>query len=437
MKKYYKSPLFFVRRIVTISLLAIFATSLFISCYKSPFKDQFTEIIYIQTNNYQKSMNAIIAYRNNGDGNLKSFLGGPFYTAGSGIANPRYVAGPNESDGEIRISNDKKFLLTVNSGSNTIAVFKIYPDGTLSHVTGSPFDSGGETPVSIDIWQQYVLVLNKSNNPQQPATQKPNITVFRMEGDGSLTPVSGGKYEMPAGSSPAHVIVSKTQPYVYVSNYLGYSLSPALRPVLSFTISNTGTLSLIDENPYFIPGQGGALGLCHNWKYNHLYVSTGGQRWFAYGIDGYTGKITFGEEQRADVGCSRFHMDNAGNNLYSANSIRNSVSGFPIPNATTIRGIGTLNLKKPGPLFNTVPGSFYSGSASSQAVSLAPSSDDKFLFVVSQHANPDLTIGNYNYLHVVQLTGDPWGNMHEDGDPIQLPVDNNIRPRGIAVLRLN
>jgi hypothetical protein len=287
------------------------------------------------------------------------------------------------------------------------------------------------------MWQQYVLVLNKSNNPQQPATQKPNVTVFRLEGDGSLTPVPGGKYEMPAGSSPAQVVVSKTQPYVYVSSFLGYSLTPAVPPILAFTISNTGTLTPIDESPYFIPGQGGAIGLCHNPKYNHLYESTGGLRWSAYGIDGYTGKITFGEEERADVGCRSFHMDNAGNKLYSANSIRNSVTRFAIPNATTIDGTLPLYLKKSGPLFNITPGSPYSGSTSSQCVSLAPSSDDKFLYVVSQHANPDLTIGNYNYLHVVQLTGDPWGLIRENGDPIQLPVENNIRPRGLAVLRLN
>ena len=99
--------------------------------------------------------------------------------------------------------------------------------------------------------------------------------------------------------------------------------------------------------------------------------------------------------------------------------------------------MGSLFLKNAGPIFGGVPGSPYSGNTSSQCVSIAPSYDDKFLYVVSQHANPDLSIGNYNYLHVVQLTGGNWNAMHEDYDPIQLPVPNNLRPRGIAVLRLN
>jgi len=438
MKKIYRSNLLYQQGIARICFPVLIATILLLSCNKLPFKDHYSEIIYIQTNNYQKSMNAIIAYRNFGDGKLTEILGGPFLTGGSGLSNPGYVKGPNESDGEVKISNDKQFLLTVNSGSNTIAVFKIYPDGTLSHVPGSPFPSGGETPVSIDFYQQYVIVLNKSDNPLQPATQKPNYTVFRLEGNGTLTPVPGGKYELPAGTSPAHVVTSKIQPYVYGSNYFGYNLTPPVQAISSFTISNTGILTPIaDNNPYYIPGQGGAVGLWHNPKYNHLYESTGGARFSLYGIDGYTGKLTFGREQRTEVGCRSFCMNNAGNDLYTANSIRNNVGHFYFPNATTINNMGSLFLKNAGPIFDRVPGSFYSGSTSSQCVSIAPSYDDKYLYVVSQHANPDLTIGNYNYLHVVQLTGGAWDAMHEDYDPIQLPVPNYLRPRGIAVLRLN
>ena len=320
MKKIYKSNLLCKQCIARTCLPVFIVTILMLSCNKLPFKDQFSEIIYIQTNNYQKSMNAIIAYRNFGDVKLTPLLGGPFLTGGSGISNPGYVKGPNESDGEVKLSNDKQFLLTVNSGSNTIAVFKIYPDGTLSHVPGSPFPSGGETPVSIDFYQQYVIVLNKSDNPLQPATQKPNYTVFRLEGNGTLTPVPGGTYELPAGTSPAQVVTSKTQPYVYGSNYFGYNLTPPVQAISSFTISNTGTLTPIaDNNPYYIPGQGGAVGLWHNPKYNHLYESTGGARFSIYGIDGYTGKLTFGREQIAEVGCSRFCMSNGGNDLYTAN----------------------------------------------------------------------------------------------------------------------
>src|SRR5581483_6079588 len=207
MKKFYsKCTLSGMRKMALLLALVIVVTRLLVSCNKLPFNNQFSEIIYIETNNYMKTGNAIIAYRNNGDGKLLPVLGGPFYTGGSGLANPNQAIGPNASEGEIKISNDRKFLLAVNAGDNTIAVFKIFADGTLSPVPGSPFPSGGETPVSIDQWQQYIFVLNKSDNPLQPSTQKPNYSTFMLQGDGSLTPVPGGKFEVPAGSSPAEVL---------------------------------------------------------------------------------------------------------------------------------------------------------------------------------------------------------------------------------------
>jgi hypothetical protein len=88
-------------------------------------------IFSISFTQYLKGDNAIIAYGNNGDGKLTPILGGPFLTGGSGIGNPEQIEGPSNSDNEIRITNNKQFLLAVNSGSNTIAVFNINIDGSL------------------------------------------------------------------------------------------------------------------------------------------------------------------------------------------------------------------------------------------------------------------------------------------------------------------
>src|SRR5688572_2759024 len=88
-----------------------------------------SDIIYIQTNNSQKGQNAIIAYRIYEGGQPVLMEEGPFYTGGSGIpASPN--AGSFNSDQEVRLSNDKRFLLTVNSGDNTISVFDVQAAGT-------------------------------------------------------------------------------------------------------------------------------------------------------------------------------------------------------------------------------------------------------------------------------------------------------------------
>src|SRR4051812_34155140 len=101
-----KNALLGMRKIALFVALIIFITRLLVSCNKLPFNNQFSEVVYVETNTYMKDQNAIIAYRNNGDGKLLEVLGGPFFTSGSGVGNPQQLTGPNESDNEIAISND-------------------------------------------------------------------------------------------------------------------------------------------------------------------------------------------------------------------------------------------------------------------------------------------------------------------------------------------
>jgi hypothetical protein len=70
--------------------LVILCTAIFqASCIKSAVDDQssvsegFAEIVYVQTNDPEQ--NAIIAYQNNGDGQLHQLPGSPFLTGGKGI----------------------------------------------------------------------------------------------------------------------------------------------------------------------------------------------------------------------------------------------------------------------------------------------------------------------------------------------------------------
>jgi hypothetical protein len=119
------------------------------------------------------------------------------------------------------------------------------------------------------------------------------------------------------------------------------------------------------------------------------------------------------------------------NQLFTANTIDNSVSMFDITNAHTPGKLSELSLKQTGPLYTGYFGQY----TSSQCVSLATSSNDQLLYVVSQHTNPHLGIGNYNYLHVLHIVEGV--GLQERDEPVQLPVPNSFRPRGLAVLKLN
>ncbi len=338
-------------------------------------------------------------------------------------------AGSFNSDHEIRLSNDKRFLLTVNSGDNTISVFAIQSDGSLKLTPGSPFSSGGETPVSIDQWQQYVIVLNKSNHPAQPSSSAPNYSVFTLKNDGSLTQVS--KFEVRDGISPGQVLVARNGAFVYGSNTWGFDYTPPAIRMNIFSFGSNGELTAGPDAPAIDPLQPGALGLYQSRNQNVLFVAFPFSAQFSlYEMNTNTGELTHINDVYARPGCSRFCSNNGNNRLFTANTIENSVSMFDISDARAPRKNGELSLKKAGPVYN----GYFGAYTSSQCVSMATSVNDKLLYVVSQHTNPDTTsIGNYNYLHVLNIVND---GLQEWDEPVQLPVANSFRPRGLAVLRV-
>lgn len=413
-------------------------TVMTLSCNKLPFHDHFSEVVYIENNNYLKGDNAIIAYRNNGDGKLTPILGGPFFTGGSGIGNPQQIEGPNNSDNEIRITNDKQFLLAVNSGSNTIAVFKINIDGTLSPVPGSPFPSGGETPVSIDMWQQYVYVINKSQNPITPTTTKPNCTVFKLEGDGSLTPVD--TIEVRAGASPAAVQVSKNYGLVYTSWYLGLHVSGPIHFVYEvYATSSTGMLTPRGNS---ISYSARPQGIWESPSGNTVYVASSRGTLLGGVVDLFA--VNPSPEQngsyfqlksyvQAGAGACCVRTNTTGDHLYVLNGDENSVSVYNSSNAASPVSLQKLTLKNAGSTYTIFSGTYTVTSSGCMSMSL--SSNGKFLYVVSQHTNPDFNVGNYNYLHVLSVNPD--GTLEEPDEPMQLPVQNTVRPRGVAVYRVN
>ena len=108
--------------------------------------------LYLQSNNILEGQNSIIAYERLTGGKLKPLPDSPFLTGGTGMNNSTYgKVGPHDNDTPIVLSVDGKRLFTVNTHSNTIAVFDIMRDGSLRHVKGSPFPSMGIGPNSLSI----------------------------------------------------------------------------------------------------------------------------------------------------------------------------------------------------------------------------------------------------------------------------------------------
>jgi 6-phosphogluconolactonase len=86
---------------------------------------------------------------------------------------------PLASQGSLVLSQDQRWLLAVNAGSNEISVFRVLADGlALVDKVGS----GGDFPVSLTIFHDLVYVLNAGS---------PNITGFYLNHTGELIPLEG------------------------------------------------------------------------------------------------------------------------------------------------------------------------------------------------------------------------------------------------------
>jgi 6-phosphogluconolactonase (cycloisomerase 2 family) len=399
----------------------------FFSCTKNPGGVSGAaegKIVYVLSNDYHEGANAVLAYRHMSDGTVVPLPGSPFLTRGAGVGNPQEVLGPDDTDDPLVISPDGQYLLAVNGGSNTVAVFSIGRDGALTPVPGSPFASGGQTPCSVAVNGRFVYVANKSFDPLHTITELPNYVSFTIDGGGRLEQVPGSKVEVPAGSSPSQVLVSNDHRFLFATDFLGFMLGAKdAQPVgtlVSFDLQGSGALKWAPGAPYMLPSaDGGALGLAINPSYPILYVgfpvaSAVG----VYGIDELTGALSLQNTVSAGAAACWLRTDVDGRHLYVLNSGENSVGVYSLANPGAPVFISKLVLKDGG---NPLSGGDFS---------LGFSPDGGTLYVVDQDINASAAAGNFNFLHLLKVAAD--GELTEPGDPMQLPVGPDVRPMGVA-----
>jgi 6-phosphogluconolactonase (cycloisomerase 2 family) len=148
-----------------------------------------------------------------------------------------------------------KFLYVANSQSNTIAIYNIASDGTLS-LNSTPTPDGGTGPneAALDSSGKFLFVTNSFSA---------NISVFSIDsGSGALTPVIGSPFF--ANDSPGEILIPPTTNLVYVTN-------SRIGTVTAFTFSSTGALTPVPGSP-FVSGPG-ASGLTISNSGQYLYIA--------------------------------------------------------------------------------------------------------------------------------------------------------------------
>lgn len=398
-------------------------------------------VLYVESNRLEPGQNSILAYSRAADGTLTPLPGSPFLTGGKGLNNPTAAKlGPNDLDYPLLASRDKKRLYAVNSGSNTIAVFDIADDGRLRQVPGSPFSSGGRSPVSLTIAGNRLYVVNSNGDADQlPNADSPNYTGFTIGSNGSLTPIPGSTVPVIKDSFPSQVLASNDGTLLFGVDFLAPLAQPGSGSLRSFRINADGTLTQPPGSPISLPP--GAmpplpLGINQHPSRNILYVGFVTRKQIGvYTFDGQTGALSFERAvPNSGVEICWIRPTANGSRIYTVNNIDNSVSFYD--NSDPLQPVERqhLLLKLPGPLFlnDRGPNSFLQVTSTPYEPALSP--DEKFLYVVGNRSNAlDNSVTAGNYIHILNIAAD--GSLSQPGAPlpIPVPVPPATRPQGIVV----
>jgi len=337
-------------------------------------------------------------------------------TSGTGVEDPSLALGPFDSDQEIIFSSKRSLLFAVNSGSNTIAVFHVARNGTLSPVKRSPFYSHGINPVSLGLKGEILTVVNKHQDPMQSMDLTlPNYTTFKVETDGTLK-WTASSVEVAIGSSPSQALVTPFAPLVIGADFLGGLLR-------SFVIDRYGALAesaaiglpdseFGDSKAPHLP-----LGLAVHPRMKLLYVGFPTANKIGVYKYNWFGKLSFVRTTLDSGAVVCWLATNAdGSRLYASNTADPSVTVYDISvDPENPKEIQRLNISSMG-----------------GAYQIALSPNGQKLIVLTQRFQSTTPQGQGNEVHVLNV--DTKGMLEERVAPFVLDLPANTRPQGVVVL---
>ncbi len=158
---------------------------------------------FIYVNNETRP-NTVSAFRMDSEGKLSSIPGSPFPTGGDGGRASVFRVFSNAT-----IWSTKDLLFVCNTASDTISVFDIHADGSLTLVEGSPFETGGRLPVALATNPQGTLLFVSH-------FISGDLGVFSIASDGRLLPLPGSPFDVRPLREPAALMVNSTGELLFI-----------------------------------------------------------------------------------------------------------------------------------------------------------------------------------------------------------------------------
>ena len=189
---------------------------------------------HVYVNDNTAGTNTIAAFDRHVDGSLTPVDGSPFPAGGAGAG--KGLA----SQGAVQVTDNGRYLLAVDAGSNQISVLRIEHDGSLRLV--SVASSGGALPDSVTIHGDLVYVANSGAGDS-------NYTGFILAHHGELIPLPGSTVTLPATAAPADVLLNQNG-----TKLVGTEVGPSV--IDSFTVGRNGLLTAAPDSPLAAQGLG-------------------------------------------------------------------------------------------------------------------------------------------------------------------------------------
>lgn len=206
---------------------------------------------HVYVNDNTAPVNTIAAFDRHADGDLTPAPGSPFATGAAGTGT---TIG---AQGALQETDNGRYLLAVDPGSNQISVLRIEPDGTLA--LRAVVSSDGLQPVSIAVHRRLVYVANAGNGDS-------NYTGFWLGRHGRLYAIAGSTVSLPDGSTPGDVLFNSDGAHL-VGTRVGTS------EIDSFDVGADGRLTAAPGSPFAAQGPGPFGSEFRPTNPNQLFVS--------------------------------------------------------------------------------------------------------------------------------------------------------------------
>jgi hypothetical protein len=294
--------------------------------------------VYVNLNTATE--NSVAGFDRHGDGTLTAMAGSPFKIGGAGTGETM------GSQDALRLTPDGRCLLAVDPGSHEISALNIGDDGGLAPVTGSPFASGGQVPVSIAIHEDLVYIANRGNG-----TDGANYTGFRLGNDGALGPLDGSTVPVSAMANLCAVFFNATG-----SNLVGTEIGPDEGPFLidSFAVGDDGLLTAAPGSPFTAQAAGPYAGSFRPSNPEQLYIvnahagpNHGSVSAYDVASDGALSPIAGSPYPNRQTAPCWMDMTPDGRYLFTVNTAISSISRYEAQDDGSLKLLGNVILNDP------------------------------------------------------------------------------------------